>query len=179
MNILQLHHCVGDFDRGGLGRENCFSNWLQAHAAVSNKLRQPGMLADEPITGLRAEQPCARGAASEARPCAPLAADNSTQQQRTQREHHETVLKLTAEPATALCALAFVSFATPAPAGEFRRKDVTAGIVGCGFDTMEQCQAMSSGRGGDCFRDPFLPARDAFAYAPKGVARPAHHAGTH
>jgi hypothetical protein len=44
---------------------------------------------------------------------------------------------------------------------------------------MEQCQSMSSGRGGDCFRDPFLPASDAYAYAPKGVSKPAHHAKTH
>jgi hypothetical protein len=44
---------------------------------------------------------------------------------------------------------------------------------------MEQCQAMSSGRGGDCFRDPFLPASDAYAYAPKGVARPAHRGKAH
>jgi hypothetical protein len=71
-----------------------------------------------------------------------------------------TFLKLAA-PATALCALAFVSLATPASAGEYCRKDVTAGIVGCSFSTMEQCQSMSSGRGGDCFRDPFLPASDA------------------
>ncbi len=90
----------------------------------------------------------------------------------------KTLLKLAA-PATALCALAFVSFATPATAGEYCRRDVTAGIVGCSFSTMEQCQAMSSGRGGDCFRDPFLPANDAYAYAPKGVVKPAHHAKAH
>lgn len=88
-------------------------------------------------------------------------------------------LNLTAAPATALCALAFASFATPAAAGEYCRRDVTAGIVGCSFDTMEQCQAMSSGRGGDCFRDPFLPAGNAFAYAPKGIVKPAHHARVH
>jgi uncharacterized protein DUF3551 len=90
----------------------------------------------------------------------------------------KTFLKLAA-PATALCALAFVSLATPASAGEYCRKDVTAGIVGCSFSTMEQCQSMSSGRGGDCFRDPFLPASDAYAYAPKVVVKPAHHAKPH
>ena len=90
----------------------------------------------------------------------------------------KTFLKFAA-PATALWALAFVSVATPASAGQYCRKDVTAGIVGCSFDTMEQCQSMSSGRGGDCFRDPFLPAADAYAYAPKGVAKPAHHAKAH
>jgi len=32
---------------------------------------------------------------------------------------------------------------------------------------MEQCQAMSSGRGGTCYRDPFLPSTtSAYAYAP-------------
>jgi hypothetical protein len=35
---------------------------------------------------------------------------------------------------------------------------------------MAQCQAMSSGRGGDCLRDPFLaptPGSSAYAYQPK------------
>ncbi len=91
----------------------------------------------------------------------------------------KTFLKLAAAPATALCALAFVSFATPASAGEFCRKDVTSAVVSCGFDTLAQCQDMSSGRGGDCFRDPFLPAADAYAYAPKVTAKPAHHSKTH
>ena len=78
-------------------------------------------------------------------------------------------LKLAAAPATAWFALTFVTLTTPAPAhaGEYCRKDVTSAVVSCGFDTMEQCQAMSSGRGGDCFRDPFLPDRNAFAYAPR------------
>ena len=34
-------------------------------------------------------------------------------------------------------------------------------------DTMEQCEAMSSGRGGDCIRDPSLSGiAGAYAYAP-------------
>jgi hypothetical protein len=40
---------------------------------------------------------------------------------------------------------------------------------------------MSSGRGGDCYRDPFLPdARSALAYAPKAIHSKArvHHAKT-
>jgi hypothetical protein len=47
---------------------------------------------------------------------------------------------------------------------------------------MAQCQAMSSGRGGDCLRDPFRPdASTAYAYAPKARlsrigARHAKHA---
>jgi Protein of unknown function (DUF3551) len=80
------------------------------------------------------------------------------------------LLTMTAAPATALFALLAISAsATPASAGEYCRKDVTSAITSCSFDTMDQCHAMSSGRGGDCFRDPFLPARDTLAYAPKPV----------
>jgi hypothetical protein len=77
-----------------------------------------------------------------------------------------------------LLALSFVTVAAPtsAQAGEYCRRDVTAAIVGCSFDTLEQCQAMSAGRGGDCFRDPFLPERNALAYAPKAKAK---HVKTH
>ena len=87
--------------------------------------------------------------------------------------------RMTAAPATALFALGLVAFATPASAGEYCRKDVTSAITSCSFDTMEQCTAMSSGRGGDCFRDPFLPARDILAYAPKPHQTKPHHARTH
>jgi hypothetical protein len=39
--------------------------------------------------------------------------------------------------------------------------------LSCGFDTLAQWQAMSSGRGGDCVRDPFIAgAANAYAYAP-------------
>jgi hypothetical protein len=76
--------------------------------------------------------------------------------------------KLTAAPAAALFALAFVAIATPASAGEYCRQDITSGMRSCSFETLAQCQAMSSGRGGDCYRDPFLPAASsAFAYLPK------------
>jgi hypothetical protein len=38
----------------------------------------------------------------------------------------------------------------------------------CSFDTMEQCKAMSSGRGGDCYRDPSLvDTMSAYAYQSK------------
>jgi hypothetical protein len=38
----------------------------------------------------------------------------------------------------------------------------------CSFDTLEQCKAMSAGRGGDCYRDPFLTdTSNAYAYQPK------------
>jgi hypothetical protein len=73
--------------------------------------------------------------------------------------------KLNAAPATALFALALGAMApSPASAGAYCRTDVTSHMQSCSFDTMEQCQAMSSGRGGSCDRDPF-PAAGSSAYA--------------
>jgi len=79
------------------------------------------------------------------------------------------VVKLTTASATALLALAYVSMATPAAAAkyEYCRQDVTSGMRSCSFETMEQCQAMSSGRGGTCYRDPLLTDTSAYAYQPK------------
>ena len=80
------------------------------------------------------------------------------------------LLKLTAAPATALFAMAFVAMATPAAAAhnEYCSQDVTSAMRTCGFDTLAQCQAMSAGRGGDCYRDPFLAdPSNALAYQPK------------
>jgi hypothetical protein len=80
------------------------------------------------------------------------------------------LLKMTAAPATALFALAFVAMATPAAAspGEYCRQDVTSAMRSCSFSTLEDCQAMSSGRGGDCYRDPFFAnTSNAYAYQPK------------
>jgi hypothetical protein len=79
------------------------------------------------------------------------------------------VLKLTTASATALLALAYVSMATPAAAAkyEYCRQDVTSGMRSCSFETIEQCQAMSSGRGGTCYRDPTLTDTSAYAYQPK------------
>ena len=93
-------------------------------------------------------------------------------------------LKMTAAPATAMLTLGFLGFAsasTPAAAGEYCRKDVSSAITSCSFDTMAQCEAMSSGRGGGCFRDPFLPEQNAFAYAPKPLhsRHVTHRARTH
>lgn len=90
------------------------------------------------------------------------------------------LLKMTAGPATALLALAYVAIATPAAAAqnEYCRQDVTSGMRSCSFSTLEQCQAMSSGRGGSCYRDPFLAdtssaadTRSAYAYQPKPLKR--------
>jgi Protein of unknown function (DUF3551) len=92
--------------------------------------------------------------------------------------------RMSAAPATALVALGFVAFtasATPASAGEYCRKDVSSAMTSCSFDTMEQCHAMSSGRGGGCFRDPFLPERNTLAYAPNPLhdKQVTHRARTH
>jgi Protein of unknown function (DUF3551) len=79
------------------------------------------------------------------------------------------LLKMTGAPATALFA-AYVAMATPAAAAkyEYCRQDVTSAMRSCGFETLEQCQAMSSGRGGSCYRDPFLvDTSNALAYQPK------------
>jgi hypothetical protein len=79
-------------------------------------------------------------------------------------------LKLASAPAAALvAAIAFGAINMPAAnAGEFCRTDVTGHMTGCGFDSMAQCQASSSGLGGDCFRDPYLnDSKGAFAYLPK------------
>jgi hypothetical protein len=94
----------------------------------------------------------------------------------------KTLLTMIGAPIAALWTLAFVASATPASAGEYCRRDVTSYMLSCSFDSLAQCQAMSSGRGGDCLRDPFLAdARSAYAYAPKarlsGIgARRAKHA---
>jgi hypothetical protein len=92
------------------------------------------------------------------------------------------VLKVTTASAAALVvAIALGTlFAPKASAGEFCRRDVTGHMTGCGYDSMDQCQAASAGVGGDCFRDPSLPERksasngrkagngsNAFAYQPK------------
>jgi hypothetical protein len=77
--------------------------------------------------------------------------------------------------AAAVACMAF--FGAPGPAAakdyEYCRKDVTAFMLQCGFDTLAQCQDMSSGRGGDCVRNPSLgDAANAYAYAP---VVPRHH----
>jgi hypothetical protein len=89
----------------------------------------------------------------------------------------EQLLKLSAMPIGALSTLAFMTIATPASANphEYCRRDITEyGALACGFETMAQCQAMASGRGGDCIRDPSLGstassnAPSAYAYTPGG-----------
>ena len=79
--------------------------------------------------------------------------------------------RLTAAPAAGLLALALSSITTPAAAGknEYCRTD-TSYVRSCGYETIKQCQAAASGRGGLCDRDYLLPKNDAsnaFAYQPK------------
>jgi hypothetical protein len=77
-------------------------------------------------------------------------------------------LKSSGAPAAALVALVCLAMATPAAAADYCRQDAISGMRSCGYNTIEQCQAMSSGIGGTCYRDPFLPAASsAFAYQPK------------
>jgi hypothetical protein len=78
------------------------------------------------------------------------------------------VLKLVTTSATALLALAYVSMAPAAAAKyEYCRQDVSSGMRSCSFETMEQCQTMSAGRGGTCYRDPLVTDTSAYAYQPK------------
>ena len=77
--------------------------------------------------------------------------------------------KLLTLSAAAIACAAFFGTSGPAAAKDYEycRKDVTASMLQCGFDTLAQCQDMSSGRGGDCFRNPSLGgAANAYAYAP-------------
>jgi hypothetical protein len=70
-----------------------------------------------------------------------------------------------------LFAMALAAAATPASAADYCRQDAISGMRSCGYATIEQCQAMSSGIGGTCYRDPFLPqagTSGAYAYAPHG-----------
>ena len=75
-----------------------------------------------------------------------------------------------------LAGSAFLSTSEPAAAKdyEFCRYDYSSGMNSCGFDTMEQCVAMMSGRGGSCNRNPLLTdANASYAHAPKRRG-PAH-----
>jgi hypothetical protein len=106
---------------------------------------------------------------------------------RTERDEMKTkqILKISAAPAGVFCALAFFTMATPAAAApvDYCRTD-TSGMRGCGFSSLEQCQAMASGRGSNCYENPFpegasasgnasssgKASSGAYAYQPK------HHA---
>ena len=76
---------------------------------------------------------------------------------------------LTFGTAAIACAAVFsnAALAAAGPHEHCRRDIVNCGALSCSFDTLAQCQATASGRGGDCPRDPFLGAgTSAYAYAP-------------
>lgn len=76
----------------------------------------------------------------------------------------------------ALAGATLLSAAEPVAAGkyEYCREDYSSGMRQCGFNTVEQCVAMISGRGGSCSRNPFLAdANASYAHAPKRRG-PAH-----
>ena len=88
------------------------------------------------------------------------------------------ISKMITASAAALSTLALIAIATPAAyAGEFCVTN-TSGMRGCGFATMEQCKASTSGIGGTCARDPFYSnVNAALAFQPKHIrSRNVHHA---
>ena len=94
--------------------------------------------------------------------------------QHTEENTMQQLFKLSAAPMAGLCAMALVAIATPASAADYCRQDAISGMRSCSYASLEQCQAMSSGIGGTCYRDPFLPqagASNAYAYAPHGGKR--------
>jgi hypothetical protein len=97
----------------------------------------------------------------------------------------KTILGMMTAPAAAFTVMAFVGLAAPAAqAGEFCMTD-SSGMRGCGYATLDQCQASASGKNGSCGRDPFFDTasatgqapRNALAYSPKPTHH--HHAGAH
>jgi hypothetical protein len=129
-------------------------------------------------------------------PCAIHANRRKHTQKKTHTERDEMktkqLLKISAAPAGVFCALAFFSTATPAAAAQvdYCRTD-TSGMRGCGYSSLEQCQAMASGRGSNCYENPFpqgasakasssKPSSSAYAYQPKrqaskGARKPVEH----
>src|SRR4051795_12417122 len=77
-----------------------------------------------------------------------------------------------------LSALALFANATPASAYEYCRRDVTGFMLGCSFDSNEQCYATASGIGGYCQRDPFRRAADASAPKTLYMSTRGHRANT-
>jgi Protein of unknown function (DUF3551) len=91
--------------------------------------------------------------------------------QHTEENTMQQLFKLSAAPMAGLWAMALLAIATPASAADYCRQDAISGMRSCSYATLEQCQAMSSGIGGTCYRDPFQPqagASNAYAYAPHG-----------
>jgi hypothetical protein len=73
----------------------------------------------------------------------------------------------------ALASAAFFAAGEPSAARNYQycEVDYALGMRQCSFDTMEQCVATISGRGGSCTRDRFLAEPSgSYAFAPKGHA---------
>jgi hypothetical protein len=95
------------------------------------------------------------------------------------------ISKLITGTAATLCTFAFVAMATPAAqAGEYCMTN-TSGMRGCGYSSLEQCQASASGITGSCARDPFYSdPNNALAYQPRQIRsrsepRPAKPSAAH
>lgn len=69
-----------------------------------------------------------------------------------------------------LAGIALLSTTPGASAKDYQYCELDfSGMRDCRFETMEQCVAMISGRGGSCMRDPYLlDGGAAYASAPKG-----------
>jgi Protein of unknown function (DUF3551) len=104
-----------------------------------------------------------------------LGARGSSNRKNEESKMKELLKAATAPAAALVVAIVLGAMIAPeASAGEFCRRDVTGHMTGCGYDSMDQCQAASSGLGGDCFRDPSLgdsekagDSRNSYAYHPK------------
>ncbi|HZR88333.1 MAG TPA: DUF3551 domain-containing protein [Bradyrhizobium sp.] len=72
--------------------------------------------------------------------------------------------------AIVLAALALLSTTSGASAKNYQYCELDfSGMRDCRFETMEQCVAMISGRGGSCMRDPYpVEAGTAYASVPAG-----------
>jgi hypothetical protein len=121
---------------------------------------------------------CSDGAAVAPVPCQRC----GRKAQHTEDNIMQHLFRLSAAPMAGLWAMALVAVATPASAADYCRQDAISGMRSCGYATIEQCQAMSSGIGGTCYRDPFLPqagASNAYASAPHGGKRATKPAAKH
>ena len=116
----------------------------------------------------------------------------STHRKKRNEMKMKQILKISAAPAGVFCALVFFSAAAPAATPvDYCRTD-TSGMRGCGFSSLEQCQAMASGRGSNCYENPFpqggkangstsgKASSSAYAYQPKhhaskGARKPIEH----
>lgn len=78
--------------------------------------------------------------------------------------------------AAALAGAALSCGAAPVAAREYEfcRQDYSSDMRLCGYETVTQCVAMISGRGGSCIRNPLVAEMSkSYASAPKSHSR--HH----